>query len=210
MTDATAGAPFAPIAAPADSLPATLPMVLEQLWQRIAAALDGRWPPWALPQLATLGPQGPSSRVVALRSVDAAARRFVFHTDARSDKVRDLRSDPRASVTFWDPADAIEARFAGTASVHVGDDIALAAWRQVSPLRRVASAIAAPPATPLGAPQRFDAIASTPDDADAIGHFAVVRVCAVALDWLWLGPRAMRRALFRWDDVGATATWVVP
>src|SRR5882672_3617466 len=101
MSGAAAGPPFAPIAAPADSLPATLPMVLEQLWQRIAAG-----------------------------------RCFVFHTDARSNK---------ASATFW-------------------------------------------------------------DDADAIGHFAVVRVCAVALDWLWLGPRDMRRALFRWDDAGATAT----
>lgn len=210
MTGIAPGPPFAPIAARAGSLPATLPSVLEEVWQRIAAGLDGRWPPWALPQLATTGPQGPSSRVLALRSVDAAARSFVFHTDSRSDKVRDLRSDPRAGVTFWDPADAIEARFAGEASVHVGDEVALAAWRQVSTLRRVASAISAPPCTPLAAPRRFDAIASTSDDAAAIGHFAVVHVRAVALDWLWLGPRDMRRALFRWDDTAATATWVVP
>jgi hypothetical protein len=40
--------------------------------------------------LATLSPHGPRARVLALRSVDPAERLFVFHTDARSDKVREL------------------------------------------------------------------------------------------------------------------------
>ena len=82
-----------PIAAPAESLPASLPAVLDGLWSRIAAALDGRWRAWALPVLVTVAEDGaPRARVLALRGVERDARRFVFHTDARSDKIRDIVS----------------------------------------------------------------------------------------------------------------------
>ena len=172
---------FAPIAAPVESLPQTLPALLDDVWRRIAAGLNGRWPPWALPMLATLSPHGPRARVLALRSVDPAERLFVFHTDARSDKVRELRADGRVSVVFWDPGDAIEARFTGTASVHCRDQVAREAWQQVSLLRRMASAIEYAPGAVLSAP-----------------------------DWFWLGPGDMRRAFIHWADSGPSAAWVVP
>jgi hypothetical protein len=118
---AAPGSRLAPIAAPADSLPRTLPALLEDVWRRIAGGLDGRWPPWALPVLATVSPRGPRARILALRSVDPENRVFVFHTDARSDKVQELTADARVSVVFWDPGDAVEARFTGTATVHCRD-----------------------------------------------------------------------------------------
>ncbi len=200
----------APIAAPVESLPQTLPALLDDVWRRIVAGLNGRWPPWALPMLATLSPHGPRARVLALRSVDPAERLFVFHTDARSDKVRELRADGRVSVVFWDPGDAIEARFTGTASVHCRDQVAREAWQQVSLLRRMASAIEYAPGAVLSAPSRFDALPTTADDEVALSHFAVVLVRATALDWFWLGPGDMRRAFIHWTDSGPSAAWVVP
>jgi pyridoxamine 5'-phosphate oxidase len=201
---------FAPIAAPIESLPQTLPALLDDVWRRIAAGLNGRWPPWALPTLATLSPHGPRARVLALRSVNPVERLFVFHTDARSDKARELRADSRVSLVFWDPGDAIEARFTGTASVHCRDQVAREAWEQVSLLRRMASAIEYAPGAVLPAPTRFDMLPATADDEVALGNFAVVLVRATALDWFWLGPGDMRRALIRWTDSGLSAAWVVP
>jgi pyridoxamine 5'-phosphate oxidase len=200
----------APIAAPIESLPQTLPALLDDVWGRIAAGLNGRWPPWGLPTLATLSPHGPRARVLALRSVDPAERLFVFHTDARCDKVREMRADSRVSLVFWDPGDAIEARFTGTASVHCRDQVAREAWQEVSPLRRMISAIEYAPGAVLSAPSRFDTLPRTTDDEVALSHFAVVRVHATALDWFWLGPGDMRRALIRWTDSGLSAAWVVP
>ena len=210
MSAGSSPRPFAPIAAPVESLPQTLPALLDDVWRRIAAGLDGRWPPWALPMLATLSPHGPRARVLALRSVDPGERTFVFHTDVRSDKVRELTADARVSVVFWDPGDAIEARFTGTASVHCRDHVAREAWLQVSLLRRMASAIESAPGSVLSVPSRFDALPTTTDDEVALSHFAVVRVRATALDWFWLGPGDMRRAFFRWTDSGPSAAWVVP
>jgi pyridoxamine 5'-phosphate oxidase len=209
MTGARVG-PAMPISAPAEALPATLTAVLDELWRRIANGVNGRWPPWGLPALATVATDGPRARVLALRGVDAKARRFAFHTDARSDKARELAVDPRVSIVFWDPVDAIEARFTGTAVLHHGDAMARAAWKEVSPLRRMASAIQAAPGAPIAASERFDALPVDPDDEVAFGHFAVIDVEASAIDWLWLGPQDMRRACFRWAGIDWSATWVVP
>jgi hypothetical protein len=123
-----------------------------------------------------------------LRSVDPAERLFVFHTDARSDKVQELRAYDRVSVVFWDPGDAIEARFTGKASVHCRDQVAREAWQQVSTLRRMASAIEYASGAALSAPSRFDNLPTTANDEVALSHFAVVLVRATALDWFWLGP----------------------
>lgn len=50
--------------------------------------------------LATVGPQGlPSARVVLLKGVDASG--FVFYTDYRSRKGRELEAQPRAALVFF-------------------------------------------------------------------------------------------------------------
>ena len=209
MTDPAARS-FAPIAAPETSLPRSLSALVDELWVRIAAGLDGRWPPVALPMLVTSSAEGPRARVLALRSIDPALRRFVFHTDSRSEKIVELRADPRVSLVFWDPALAIEARFAGVAEVHWEDEVARQAWNGVSPLRRIASGIVARPGSRLAAQERFDALRSTDDPVTARTHFAVVHLTATSLDWLWLGPHDMRRAMIRFTDAGMDAAWVVP
>src|SRR6185437_1754319 len=122
-----------PVAADPGTLPPTLGDVLESLWTRIGAGLDGRWPSWALPTLVTVTEDGsPRARVLALRSVDREARRLVFHTDARSDKVREIDGEQRVAVLFFDREDAVQARFDGTCVVHHADPVAAAAWRGVS------------------------------------------------------------------------------
>jgi hypothetical protein len=201
---------IAPIAGAPDSLPASFPRLLDDVWSRIQNGLNGQWPPWALPTLATISPEGPRARILALRSVDPAARRFEFHTDARSSKVRELEFDARVSLVFWDPDDAMEARFSGVASIHCRDGIAHAAWQAVSPLRRMASGVTLAPAAALSASARFDSLPASDDNEVAFGHFAVVHITATALDWLWLGPGDMRRAIVRWTDAGCSAAWVVP
>ena len=178
-------------------------------WARIGRGLNGRWPAWALPVVATNGSQGPSARVLALRAADGATRTLVFHCDARSEKVRQLAHDPRVAVTFWDAADGIEARFCGGARIHRGDDVAAAAWREVSPLRKLASASVLGPGTRLQQSQRFDAIGDS-DHHDGFGNFAVLHVRVHELDWLWVGADDMRRATFLWTGAAWDGAWIVP
>jgi pyridoxine/pyridoxamine 5'-phosphate oxidase len=204
-------APAVPIAAPAESLPASLPAVLDAVWAALARGVRERWTPWGLPTLATAAADGtPKARVIALRGADRASRTLTFHTDARSDKVAELAASRRAAVTFWNPADAVEARFTGRASVHRDDDVARACWQDASALSKSAASIALAPGTPLGRATAFEALVQEGGAAMAFSHFAVVRVEVETLDWLWLGPRDLRRARFAWAGRDGAGEWVVP
>jgi pyridoxamine 5'-phosphate oxidase len=178
-------------------------------WTRIAGGLDGRWPPWGLPMLATQSRNGPSARVLALRSAQPATRTFVFHCDARSDKVREIEADPRVSVVFWDPADGIEARFFGGAVVHKQEDVTHAAWQGVSRLRRLASRTEGPPGAALEAAARLDALPQA-SYTDGYQNFAVIHVEVTKLDWLWVGADDLRRASFAWKKTSWQGAWTVP
>ncbi len=63
--------------------------------------------------LATVGADGqPSARLVLLKAVDE--RGFVFYTNLRSRKGRDLAANPRAALTFhWQPLE-VQVRVEGT------------------------------------------------------------------------------------------------
>jgi pyridoxamine 5'-phosphate oxidase len=200
-----------PIAAPADSLPPTLPAVLDGLWARIGNAMDGRWGAWALPTLVTVADDGgPRARVLALRAVDPAARRFVFHTDARSDKLRDVAAEGRVALLFFDRDAAVQVRFDGTCEVHHVDPVAAAAWRDVSGLRRAGCAVEAEPGSPLDGAQPYASLAAASGEDAGFTNFAVLAVDVDAIDWLWLGPQDMRRARFAWIGGHWSSSWIVP
>jgi pyridoxamine 5'-phosphate oxidase len=200
-----------PIAAAADTLPGTLPEVLDTLWSRIASALDGRWPAWALPTLVTVAEDGaPRARVLALRAVERANRRFVFHADARSEKLRDVAAEQRVALLFFDRNDAVQARFDGVCRVHHADPVAAAAWRDVAGLRRAACAVQPEPGSPLDAAQAFATLDRAADPDAGFTNFAVLVIEADAVDWLWLGPQDMRRARFAWIGGHWSSSWIVP
>jgi pyridoxamine 5'-phosphate oxidase len=72
-----------------------------QLWFEEARASDRILEPAAM-SVASIGPDGPSSRIVLLRRVDE--RGFCFFTNYESQKGRELTDDPRvAAVFYWDP-----------------------------------------------------------------------------------------------------------
>lgn len=103
--------------------------------------------------LATVGPGGaPSVRFVLLKGVDE--RGFVFYTDGRSRKGRELAGQPRASVAFhWDATRRqvrIEGRVIPVSAEEVdaywatrprGNRLAAASSTQSAPLRRHADLV---------------------------------------------------------------------
>jgi hypothetical protein len=203
--------PSIPIAAPARTLPATLPLLLDALWDRLAMGVRDRWTPWGLPALLTASQDGgPQGRIVALRKIDPARRLFLFHTDARSDKFGALAADPRAGLLFWDPFDAIEVRFEGHVALHRGDAEARVSWRDASPLSKSAVAGELAPGTQLDASTPFAELPGSADESIALSRFALIVFEAKAIDWLWLGPRDLRRARFRWTGADWAGSWVVP
>ena len=77
------------------------PIVQFAHWFREASASGLIQEPAAM-SVASVGPEGPSARIVLLRRFDE--RGFCFFTNYQSRKGRELQADPRvAAVFYWDP-----------------------------------------------------------------------------------------------------------
>lgn len=169
------------------------------------------------PVLATASADGiPQARTVVLRGFDVEARMLSVHTDVRSDKVTEIETNAGVALLFYDPAQKIQIRVAGTAGVHTNDPVAKAAWSKLQAFSRRCY-LAAPPGRDSAEPTsglvaELERRAPTLTESEAgFAHFAVIRTTIRRLDWLYLAALGHRRAAITWDESGqAEATWLTP
>lgn len=168
---------------PPDDLPDDLDTLAAHVANRLKAAAETRQGPWRTPVLATAAPDGPSARVVVLRTIDPAARRLEIFTDARSAKVAEIAAESRVALTFWDADAAEQLRMAGQARSVIDPVLMERRWQAIGPAGRALYG------------------------GDA-ARFVVLEMRWVAWDWLWVGGDPHRRARFCWGPDGAQgAAW---
>lgn len=183
---------------------ADIPGVWERVWSGLCGATGEPGHPWRTPVLATAG-DGGDARVVVVRGIDRGGPVVEFHTDSRSPKVGALRADPRVTFVFYDPGWQVQVRVGGRARVHVGDELAAAAWLGVPGGSRVNYATSEPPGSPLAGPVEAH------DFRDAFRyHFALVRVEVERVDWLCLRAAGHRRIRWERGAAGWAGGWVGP
>ena len=193
-----------------------LPELLDQLQQALHAAPAHPGDPLRTAMLATAAEPGPTARTVILRNAHSAARHLVFHTDARSAKLREISSNPAVAWLFHHPGEQLQIRAAGTAAVLHITDLVREAWTATPTLSRVNYCTLLPPGTPLAAPDAGLPAAwrhrePTREETE-IGwaNFTVVTTTITRFDWLLLRPCGARRARFDWDGSAWAAEWLVP
>lgn len=228
---------------PSDSVweSSDLATILDAAWTALERGKANARHPFHTPTLATLASSPgqtnhidqdgaaiwPTTRTVVLRKVDRAGRRLFCHTDARSEKVTQLRSNPRAQWHFYDPTAKVQLRARTVATVHLASEdvqrsgIAWNHWQASRLSSRRGYAITAPPGSPLDAPGSalppgWESRAPTLEESEAgWHHFAVVETRIDELTWLYLQAHGNRSARFTWPRIDTpwnqpTAAWIVP
>jgi hypothetical protein len=188
-----------------------LDATLSAAWDALARGVRDRKSGFHTGQLATLDAEGaPSVRTVVLRGVDRAGGWLQIHTDRRGPKPAEIERDARAMLHFYDAPAKIQLRVRGRASMHLDDAVADAAWAATRPFSRACYRVDPAPGAALGHPGE----AAIPDGADPEAgreNFAVLRLHAVRMEWLYLAAAGHRRAVFEWDGAGRVeAAWLVP
>ncbi|MDN7716666.1 pyridoxamine 5'-phosphate oxidase family protein [Burkholderia gladioli] len=192
--------------------------LLPRIWTLLAeGANPGRErSPFTMLQLATLGLDGaPKVRTVVLRGVDAGQGSLLFHTDARSAKLAELRRDGRAALVGCDLAGGLQIRVEGTASVLADQARRLAIWQASRPRTLILYRAPLPPGTPVAAPAdahpaSASSAAAADDALDGFANFAVIELRAEAIDWLDLAADGHRRARFVREPAGWQGNWIAP
>jgi pyridoxamine 5'-phosphate oxidase len=182
-------------------------------WSMLKSATINRREACHLANVATIGLDGrPKVRTVVLRDANAASRTIRFHTDARSEKVRELAANPHIEAHFYDQPANIQIRLSGVAIVEATDQLtARQAWGEAKAMSKVCYRLDAGPGTPLEAGDGYGYLTYYNDETDpGEAQFRTVTIRVERMDVVVLKFDANRRAVFEVSGGEVEGRWVVP
>lgn len=185
-----------------DPLHPSLSDLLDLGWDRLSAGASSGQAAARHPTLATHGLSGwPEMRSVVLRAVDRRAGQVEVHTDVASEKVSELRDNPRAGLHVWDPAASLQIRLRGVMRERPRAELP-SLWDRVPDAARTVYGGHPYPGYVIKSP--FDH-----QDDPALDRFAVLQFQIAEIELLLIAPDKHRRALFRATSDFA-GQWLAP
>ncbi|MEK2605366.1 pyridoxamine 5'-phosphate oxidase family protein [Burkholderia arboris] len=189
----------------------SLAQAYDRVWSCLESGVSMNRSPFTMLQAATLGLDGaPKVRTIVLRQVSRADRVLSFHTDARSEKVAELRRDPRISIVANDLDALVQIRAEGVASICEDEAQRRAIWESSRPHTLLLYRAPLPPGTVIDSPEAAQ-IDGTAPTGDGYENFCLIRMTVTRIDWLELARAGHRRAVFDLNGKsGYAARWIAP
>lgn len=187
-------------------------------WQQLTQATLDKDCGWRLPALGTVDSKGRCrQRTVVLRHTQAEQRLLQMHTDIRSTKIEQIRSQSEVSLLFYDHKAGVQLSITGNATLHTDDATADRMWKQQPEaslkgyLGEHAPGSVSDTCHP-NLPERWgDALPDRHALSAARSNFCVVNVDVKSLEYLLLDRSGQRRAIFRYENDGTmAANWLMP
>ncbi len=195
---------------------AKLGSLLAQSWEKLQQVKQGKAGSRYI-TVCNFADHYPNAYTVVLREVLPDNDQIIFHTDIRSEKVSEIKSNPNLTVVYYDDADHIQVILKAEATIHYQDDIAKQQWQQSGFKSRRNYLTEHAPSSPLNeegsgleylGEQKFD-------DSDPAGYenFAVVVLDVHSLEYLQLNKDGNRRARFKNEQQNQNRwkwEWITP
>lgn len=187
-----------------------------QLWRDLERAVADEASPFRTPVLGTTNLFECAMRMVVLRHADGAKRELVCYSDARAQKVHQLKLCEQAHWLFYDPTRRLQLRVSAHTMVHVNDGIAAEHWQKLPLANRRNYCANQPPGTDIHAPgDAIDPALKAPTVTRKqleIGYenFAVLVSTVDQIEFLQLADEGNVRAVFNWTVAKWSGLWLVP
>lgn len=153
--------------------------MLNAVWATLARGVADAQHPARLPTLATVSADGwPEARTVVLRSADHDAGEVTLHTDVSSDKIKSLRTTPRAALHIWDADQCLQIRLQAEVTIDTGPDTRVL-WDRIPDHAQQSYGVTPPPGTVITT--ALDYIKIPDPDTFAVLQCKVMHIDAVHL-----------------------------
>jgi pyridoxine/pyridoxamine 5'-phosphate oxidase len=160
--------------------------LIHNLWGELEHAVCQPRHPFRWPVLATASSSGDAHlRIVVLRAVHS--NHLTVYTDARTQKVADLKQNPKASLLFFDPAKLLQLRIIGDTIIHSQDPESKRLWENLKPRQKIEYQSVFPP----GSIAERE-ITKTNVNIES-KYFSVLKVYPKEMDLLQLSPTGHSR-----------------
>ena len=181
---------------------------LAHAWFMLQNGVSDRRSPFHVCTLATVDEEGnPQARSVVLRACNSEERWIRFNTDMRTQKAKNIATNPVASMLFYDAQEKVQLRL-GVRLALLPDEERSQAWAKTPHYSRECYQVTMAPGQPIASPHDVVFDAAITDEGEP--HFAPVRAQIESIEWLYLAVRGHRRARFLFQDEQVTAQWLVP
>ena len=193
-----------------------LDKIYSKIWNLLNSGLQNRDASFHIPVFICGNKNKFDGRIVVLRGVDEKEKKIWFHSDIRSNKVKILKSNPDASLIFYDKSEKIQLRICGHAKINYQNDITKLSWKKTAHMSRQCYLGDKAPGSDVSMPTSgltddFDNLKYSIEESE-IGYknFCVIETFINSIEWLYLAAKGHRRAYFTLKNNSLEKKWLIP
>ena len=193
-----------------------LDKVYLKIWDLLKIGLKNRDLPFHIPVFICSNKIKSDGRIVVLRGVCEEEKKIWFHSDIRSSKVKILKSNPEATLLFYDKNEKIQLRISGIAKINYQNHISKKSWEKTAHMSRQCYLGNKAPGSNVSTPTSgltadVDNLKYKKEESEmGYKNFCVVETIIKSIEWLYLAAKGHRRALFSLKNDSLEKKWLIP
>ena len=193
-----------------------LDKIYSKIWNLLILGLKNRDAPFHIPVFICRSINKSDGRIVVVRGINEEEKKIWFHSDIRSNKVKILKSNPKATLLFYDKSEKIQLRIFGNAKINYQNDITRRAWKKTAHMSRQCYLGNKPPGSNTSKPTsglsiNVDNLKYSIEESEAgYKNFCVIETFIKSIEWLYLAAKGHRRAYFNLNKKKLEKKWLIP
>jgi len=193
-----------------------LDKVYSKIWDLLRSGLKNRNAPFHIPVFICGNKDKSDGRIVVLRGVDKKEKKIWFHADIRSNKIKILKSYPKATLLFYDKHEKIQLRISSKVKINYQNNTTVESWKKTAHMSRQCYLGSKVPGSnsseaTSGLTENIDNMKYTIEESE-IGYknFCVIENYIKSIEWLYLAAKGHRRAYFSLKNSSVMKKWLIP
>jgi 3-hydroxyisobutyrate dehydrogenase len=188
----------------------------QKIWELLNLGLKNRNSPFHIPVFICGNENKYDGRIVVLRGINENEKKIWFHSDIRSNKIKNIKYNPSTSLLFYDKSDKVQLRIDGTCKVNYQNETSKNSWKKTAHIsRQCYLGIKAPRSNSniatSGLTKNIDNFNYSIEESETgYKNFCVVEFYINSIEWLYLAAKGHRRALFSLDKKNIEKKWLIP
>ena len=180
---------------------------IEQLiWDFFQQGVKNKKSAFHYPTIATGNERRFNLRTVILREVVRDSHIIIFHTDIRSKKIEELKSNNRLHLHVYDKKNKIQIQAEGKAEIFNKVKLNELTWNSLSNNTKSAYLIKETPGIKIKSEKDFSYL----DEKKGFRNFAIVKVGIKKITFLNLNYDGNKKAFFEYGKNNIKYFWIVP
>ena len=188
----------------------------QKIWELLNLGLKNRNSPFHIPVFICGNENKYDGRIVVLRGINENEKKIWFHSDVRSNKIKNIKYNPSTSLLFYDKSDKVQLRIDGTCKVNYQNETSKNSWRKTAHIsRQCYLGLKAPRSNSniatSGLTKNIDDFNYSIEESETgYKNFCVVEFYIDSIEWLYLAAKGHRRALFSLNKKNIEKKWLIP